>query len=288
MQIRQLLAAARAHPEPAAADAALLMAHVLNKPLTWLYGHPDAALTEAQVQRFRQLLARRAAGEPLAYLTGEKEFWSLTLKVTPATLVPRPETELLVETALALGAPDEALELLDLGTGSGAIALAIAHERPGWQVTATDLSPEALAVARENAHNLGLQNVRFLHGAWYQPLPKSVRFHLIVSNPPYVVEGDPRLQEDGLRHEPSTALAAGPEGLDDLRIIIQGAPAHLEPGGWLAVEHGVDQGSAVRVLFQKAGFEKVKTRRDLAGRDRVTLGCYACREAAPTVAPDSP
>ncbi len=276
MQIRRLLAEARAHSEAAAADGPLLLAHLLDKPVTWIYAHPEEAVSAPQAERFRQLLARRGAGEPLAYLTGEKDFWSLTLKVTPATLVPRPETELLVEVGLELGDGDEGITILDLGTGSGAIALAIAHERPQWRITATDLSAEALAVAKENARKLGLKNLRFLQGRWYEPLPADARFHLILSNPPYVAENDPHLQGDGVRHEPRAALAAGPEGLDDLITIIRGAPAHLERGGWLAVEHGAEQGRAVRALFQEAGFEKVETRRDLAGRDRVTLGCYAC------------
>ena len=276
MQIRRLLAEARAHSEAAAADGPLLLAHLLDKPVTWIYAHPEEAVSAPQAERFRQLLARRGAGEPLAYLTGEKDFWSLTLKVTPATLVPRPETELLVEVGLELGDGDEGITILDLGTGSGAIALAIAHERPQWRITATDLSAEALAVAKENARKLGLKNLRFLQGRWYEPLPADARFQLILSNPPYVAENDPHLQGDGVRHEPRAALAAGPEGLDDLITIIRGAPAHLERGGWLAVEHGAEQGRAVRALFQEAGFEKVETRRDLAGRDRVTLGCYAC------------
>ncbi len=275
MQIRRLLAEARAHSEAAAADAPLLLAHLLGKPVTWIYAHPEEAVSAPQAERFHQLLARRGAGEPLAYLTGEKDFWSLTLKVTPATLVPRPETELLVEVGLELGDGDEGITILDLGTGSGAIALAIAHERPWWQVTATDLSAEALAVAKENARKLGLKNLRFLQGRWYDPLPANARFQLILSNPPYVAENDPHLQGDGVRHEPRAALTAGPEGLDELRTIVRGAPAHLDPGGWLAVEHGAEQGQAVQALFQEAGFEKVETRRDLAGNDRVTLGCYA-------------
>ena len=301
MQIRQLLTEARTRPGPAAADAPLLLAHVLEKPLTWIYAHPEEAVSSALAGRFRQLLARRAAGEPLAYLTGAKEFWSLKLKVTPHTLVPRPETELLVELALALGdglepphpnplpegeganhssppgrgAGGEGTNVLDLGTGSGAIAVAIAHERPQWRLTASDLSTAALAVAQENARNLGLHNLRFLQGRWYDPLPAEARFHLILSNPPYVAEGDPQLLADGVGHEPLSALAAGPEGLDELRTIVQGAPAHLAPGGWLLVEHGAGQGEAVRRLFRQAGLDKVETRRDLAGNDRVTLGCYA-------------
>lgn len=257
-------------------DARLLLAHVLQRDLAWLYAHPEQPLDERQLSRFRALLVRRAAGEPLAYLTGEKEFWSLPLKVTSDTLVPRPETELLVELALTAqpgsrsGAPaantppaETPFRVLDLGTGSGAIALALAHERPRWEITATDASPTALAVAQENARRLGLASIRFLAGHWYRALPEEARFHLILSNPPYVAEGDPHLRQDSLPHEPFTALASGPEGLDDLRQIIAGAPHRLLPGGWLLVEHGLDQGEAVRRLFWQAGFGRVETRQDL-------------------------
>jgi release factor glutamine methyltransferase len=270
-------------------DARLILAHVLKRDPTWLYAHPEHPLEVTQLERFHALLERRAAGEPLAYLTGEKEFWSLPLKVTPATLIPPPEPPLLVELAMATPSPPRSsgapatpspsgqttFQLLDLGTGSGAIALALAHERPAWAITATDVSTGALEVARQNARRLALANVRFRHGHWYQPLATDERFHLILSNPPYVAEGDSHLLENGLPHEPARALAAGPEGLDDLRAIIAGAPGHLHPGGWLLVEHGMEQGEAVRALFRQAGFGEVATRQDLAGRDRVTLGCYS-------------
>ncbi len=256
-------------------DARLILAHVLERDPAWLFAWPEHELDEAQLARYRELLRRRAAGEPLAYLTGEKEFWSLPLKVTPATLVPRPETELLVELALKRGHDHGKAKVLDLGTGAGAIALALAHERRRWEITATDVSPEALAVAAENARRLGLANVRFLQGDWYRAVPAGERFHLILSNPPYVAEDDPHLERGALPHEPRRALVSGPDGLDDLRTLIAGAPGHLEPGGRLLVEHGMDQGAAVRALFRQADFQRVETHRDLAGRDRVTLGCYS-------------
>ena len=279
MRTDQALQEARQLEDEIARDAPLILAHVLNRPLAWIYTWPEHELGKHQIARYRELLQRRRAGEPLAYLTGEKEFWSLPLKVTPATLIPRPETELLVELALEFGDSTAPVpRVLDLGTGSGAIALALAHERPGWRITATDVSREALAVAEENARRLGLQGVRFLAGHWFDALAAGERFHLIASNPPYVAEGDPHLLESGLPHEPGSALIAGPEGLDDLRRIISGAPCHLEPGGWLLVEHGADQGRAVRELFRKSGFHEVVTRKDLGGRDRVTLGCYSERQ----------
>jgi len=218
------------------------------------------------------LLARRVAGEPVAYLLGHRGFWTLDLAVSPATLIPRPETELLVELALARLPADTPLAVADLGTGSGAIALALASERPQVDVTATDLSAAALDMARGNAARNGLARVRFVQGAWFAPL-QGMRFDLIASNPPYIASNDPHLQQGDLRHEPATALASGIDGLDDLRLIVADAGAHLLPGGWLLIEHGWDQGAAIRALFEHAGFEQVYTERDLEQRDRVTRGC---------------
>lgn len=264
--------AARAQAD--AVDAELLLAHVLERPRSWLYAHRDALLDAAQAGAFGALLARRAAGEPVAYLTGHRGFWRFELAVTPETLVPRAETECLVECALArLPARVPAPRLADLGTGSGAIALALALERPRATVLATDASAGALAVARANARRLGLGNVSFAHGHWWQAVPAGERFHLVASNPPYIAEGDPHLAQGDLPHEPRGALVSGADGLEALREIVAGAPARLLPGGWLVVEHGMDQGAAVRALLGAAGLDAVGTSRDLEGRDRVTAGC---------------
>lgn len=254
-----------------AVDAEWLLVHALGRPRSWLYAHRDDLVAPADAERFRALLARRTAGEPVAYLTGRRGFWSFDLAVTPATLIPRPETELLVELALdrlPAGAP---LAIADLGTGSGAIALALAHERPRARVVATDASTDALAVARGNAQALGLANVDFRAGDWCAPLAAE-RFDLIASNPPYLADDDPHLGEGDLRFEPATALSCGVDGLDAIRRIVADAPRHLVPGGWLLFEHGWTQGDAVRALLRDAGFVDVATHRDLEDRDRVTLG----------------
>lgn len=250
-------------------DAELLLGHLLGKDRAWLRAWPERMLTADEQAAFESLVARRAAGEPVAYLTGRRGFWSLELKVTPATLIPRPDTETLVEWALALIPPDAAWPIADLGTGSGAIALALGRERPHCRLTATDASLEALAVARENAARNRVGNVEFRPGAWFAPLAGE-RYRLIVSNPPYVAENDPHLAE--LRFEPLSALAAGPDGLDDLRLLIAGAPHHLDPGGCLLLEHGWDQGGTVRALLQQHGFLEIHTRRDAAGQERVSGG----------------
>jgi release factor glutamine methyltransferase len=252
-------------------DAQLLLAHVLAVPRAQLKSHPEAVADRPHSQRYLELLGRRAAGEPLAYLTGYKEFWSLPLKVTPAVLVPRPETELLVERALALCTARTA-RVADLGTGSGAVALALASERPQWQLLATDVSAEALAVARANAAALGLTQVEFRLGDWLAPLA-GAHFDLLVSNPPYVAADDPALA--ALRHEPHLALTAGADGLACLRLLVRGAPQHLLPQGWLLLEHGAAQGEDVRRELVGAGFGSVRSHRDLAGRERMTEGQYA-------------
>lgn len=264
-----LLRAARTRID--AREAELLLAHALDKPHGWLFAHGDARIEAQAVQRFETLLARRAAGEPVAYLIGRRGFWTLDLMVTPDTLIPRPETELLVELALARIPQDVDVRVADLGTGSGAIALAIASERPRAHVVATDNSEATLAVARHNAQVAGLRNVEFRAGDWLQPL-SGERFHLLASNPPYIAEGDPHLARGDLRHEPAAALAAGFDGLDDLRCIVRDAPAHLQASGWLLLEHGHDQGEAVRALLAGAGFVEIETAQDLEGRDRVGLG----------------
>lgn len=273
--LRQIVAAASARLGGSAArhEAELLLLHVLDRPRSWLFAHATDPLPTPGQEAFQTLLARRIAGEPVAYLTGRRGFWTLDLEVDATTLIPRPETELLVELALDRLPLDHALQLADLGTGSGAIALALASERPQAQVLATDASPAALAVAARNAARHELRNVRFAEGGsdWYAPL-QGARFDLIASNPPYIASDDPHLQQGDLRFEPATALASGVDGLDDIRAIAEGACMHLHPGGWLLVEHGWDQGAAIRALFDTAGLAEAFTAQDLEQRDRVTLG----------------
>lgn len=257
-------------------EAELLLGHALGRDRAWLFAHARDAVDAAAAARFVSLCARRARGEPVAYIIGRRGFWTLDLAVTPDTLVPRPETELLVEAALARLPLDprslkRPLQIADLGTGSGAIALSLASERPLATVLATDASAAALAVAGANARDNAIDNVRFVQGDWLQPLA-GLRFDLIASNPPYVAEGDPHLGEGDLRFEPAMALSSGSDGLDALRTIISGAPLHLEPGGVLLVEHGLEQGPSVRALFSSAGFLGVETLRDLEQRERITLG----------------
>lgn len=265
-------AALRAARARIAADDALpLLLHVLGRSHGWLYAHGDAPLPAADAARFDALVARREAGEPVAYLVGRRGFWTLDLAVTTDTLIPRPETELLVELALARIPLAADARVADLGTGSGAIALAVASERPQARVVATDRSAAALAVAGANARALGVRNVEFREGDWFAPLAGGC-FDLVASNPPYIAEDDPHLGRGDLRHEPAAALASGRDGLDAIRTIIAGAPRHLASGGWLLLEHGWDQGVAVAALLRAAGFDDVGTHADLERRDRVTLG----------------
>lgn len=261
----------RAHERIDASDAQWLLAHVLGKPRTWLYTHRNDLLGDGEIAKFESLLQRRLSGEPVAYLIGTRGFWSLDLAVTPATLIPRPETELLVELALARLPADRECRVADLGTGSGAIALALAHERPRAQVVATDASEAALAVAQGNAEHLGIRNISFRLGSWWQPLTGET-FDVIASNPPYIADDDPHLREGDLRYEPACALSSGADGLNAIRSIVRDAPMHLVSGGWLLLEHGWEQGESVRELFRGTGFVDVATERDLEDRDRVTLG----------------
>ncbi len=249
-------------------DAQLLLAHVLARPRTWLVAHGDAVLDAAQRDAFSALRARRVAGEPLAYLVGEKAFHGLVLQVDANVLVPRPDTELLVDWAIELLAGTEQARVVDLGTGSGAIALAVKQARPGASVVATDISEAALAVARSNAKRLGL-DVAMQRGAWWHGLDGQ-SFDLVLSNPPYIAGDDPHLA--ALRHEPTLALTPGGDGLDALREIAAGAPEHLTPGGWLLLEHGWDQADAVASLLRAQGFLDIQTRRDLGGQPRCTGG----------------
>ena len=249
-------------------DAELLLVHILGTSRARLRSHPEEAASAAQSKRYTELIERRATGEPLAYVIGRRDFWSLRLTVTPAVLVPRPETELLVERALALR-HEEFGRVVDLGTGSGAIALTLASERPGWQVAATDVSEEALAIARTNAESLDLKRVQFLHGSWFEPLVGRT-FDLIVSNPPYVAEDDPAMQDPALRHEPRGALTPGRDGMASLRAIIAAAPDYLERDGWLLLEHGSDQAAEVTRELVARGLRHVRSHRDLAGHERMT------------------
>lgn len=253
-----------------ATDARWLLAHAAGRTQTWLFTHARDPAPDGVCERFESLVARREAGEPVAYLTGSRGFFGLDLAVSPATLIPRPETELLVELALAR-LPGETPRVADLGTGSGAIALAIARARPDASVLATDASVDALEIARANAQALDLSQVRFAHGDWYVPLT-GLRLDMIVSNPPYIEAADPHLGRGDLRFEPPSALASGADGLDAIRVLSAGAIDHLQPGGWLLVEHGLAQGAAVRALLETAGLVEVDTVRDLEARDRVTLG----------------
>lgn len=251
-------------------DAELLLAHALGQSRSYLRTWPEREPDAAQCAAFAALLERRRAGEPVAYLLGCQGFWSLDLEVAPHTLIPRPDTELLVETALALG-PGGPARVLDLGTGTGAIALALACERPAWQVLGVDRVSEAVQLAERNRARLGLGNVRFVESVWFSTLGGE-RFALIVGNPPYIAADDRHLNEGDVRFEPASALVAGEDGLDDIRRIVAEAPEHLEAGGWLLLEHGYDQAEAVRALFAARGFAAVESRRDLGGHQRITLG----------------
>jgi release factor glutamine methyltransferase len=249
-------------------DAQLLLSHTLQQPRAWLIAHDDAALTPSQQQAFADACRRRADGEPMAYLLGEREFHGLMLQVGPAVLVPRPDTETLVDWALELLVGTDAPHVADLGTGSGAIALALKHRHPAARVCAVDVSASALEVAQANARRLELE-LEFVQGGWWQPL-QGRRFHLVVSNPPYIAGNDPHLH--ALRHEPALALSPGGDGLAALAQIVRGAPAHLHAGGWLLLEHGHDQQPAVQQLLVEGGFGAVSTRADLAGRPRCSGG----------------
>ncbi len=255
------------------ADARVLLEIASGRRREWLIAHGDEAADGPTVERFRALAARRRAGEPVAYLVGHREFRGLRLGVGPEVLIPRPETEGLVELALARLTPGAAL--LDLGTGSGAIAIAIAHARPDVRVTATDRSAAALERARDNVRRLldpvAAGGIEFIAGDWWGAVPAGRRFDVIVSNPPYIAEADPHLARGDLRFEPAGALASGADGLRDLRTIIDGAPAHLLPLGWLMVEHGHDQGAAVRQRMDRAGLRDTRTERDLQSLERISL-----------------
>lgn len=255
-------------------DLEVLLCHLLGKSRAWLYTWPEHSLEESQQSRFDALVKRRIAGEPVAHLTGSREFWSLPLKVNRSTLIPRPDTEVLVETVLAI-CPQDNANVLDLGTGTGAIALALASERKHWQITAVDTMPAAVALAEENCRLLGFDHVQILRSDWFSALDQRT-FDVIVSNPPYIDTKDPHLREGDVRFEPLSALVAQEQGLADIRKIAIDARAFLSVHGLLAVEHGWDQGKAVRKIFTESSYTDVETRLDYAGRERITLGRY-CR-----------
>ena len=250
-------------------EAEILLMHVLQVTRSYLHTWPERVLDDAQEKIFSAFVARRVQGEPVAYLTGHREFWSLDLVVTPDVLIPRPETELLVELVLKKVSGAKAL-IADLGTGSGAIALALAQEKPHWQIHAVDVSRAALAIARYNAARLHLERVVFHEGSWCSALPP-IRFDAIVSNPPYIAEDDEHLHRGDLRFEPKSALVSGEQGLQDARQIIFDARQYLKPGGFLLLEHGLTQGDAVTTLFEKAGYTLITRHTDLSGLDRVTI-----------------
>lgn len=260
-----------------ALEAELLLAHVLDKPRSHLLAWPEKPLTHVQAEQFAEYLQRRHAGEPVAYIIGRREFWSLDFLVTPDTLIPRPDTEILVTTALELLAHNlPEIKVADLGTGSGAIAAALASERGLWQIYATDISQSALQIASKNAQRFGFHNISFYPGNWCTALPCN-DFDMIVSNPPYIAETEWEVYANGLGFEPIGALVAGEDGLDHVRQITAMATEYLKPGGFLLIEHGFLQGAAVRNIFESAGYGMVKSVLDLSKNERVTLGCYLGR-----------
>ena len=274
LRIDQLLARAselRGLSDSPELDLQLLLCAVIDKSRSYLYTWPERQLTTEQQQRFESLWQRRRNGEPIAHILGQRDFWTLTLEVEPSTLIPRPETELLVEQALALLSAHPS-RVADLGTGTGAIALALASERPQWQLSAVEFNPQAVALAERNRSRLGLANVEVLQGSWCEPLQGS--FDAILSNPPYIDPEDPHLDQGDVRFEPRSALVAEEQGLADIRMIAEQALGYLNPGGWLLFEHGYDQGSRVRELLQALGYRQLQTCRDLNDNDRVTLGQF--------------
>ncbi|MBC3950790.1 peptide chain release factor N(5)-glutamine methyltransferase [Pseudomonas folii] len=274
--IASLLRSAELPDSPTARlDAELLLAAALGKPRSFLHTWPERIVSSEAALTFASHLQRRRTGEPVAYILGQQGFWKLDLDVAPHTLIPRPETEMLVEAALELVPAFAPTRVLDLGTGTGAIALALASERPVWQVTAVDRVLEAVALAERNRQRLHLDNAKVLSSHWFSAL-EGQRFDLIISNPPYIAAEDPHLVAGDVRFEPSSALVAGTDGLDDLRMIIEQAPNYLNDDGWLLLEHGYDQGAAVRDLLSRHGFEKIQTRRDLGDHERITFGRLPC------------
>lgn len=254
-------------------DAAVLLCHALDKPRSFLLTWPDKLLDTEQLTQFASLLERRLGGEPVAYIVGEREFWSLPLDVAPSTLIPRPDTERLVEIALDKASDSEG-DILDLGTGTGAIALALASELPNRKVWGVDLKEDARQLASSNAKKLNISNCEFRSGSWFDPIESGTQFALIVSNPPYIEKSDPHLSQGDVRFEPLSALVADDNGLADIKYISEVARSYLQPGGWLMFEHGYDQGLAVRDLLALLGYDQVETFKDYGNNDRVTIGLW--------------
>ena len=265
--------ALRSSSDSPSVDASVLLCHVLACAPAHLLAWPDRTLTSDQQSQFGMLLQQRLQGHPVAYIVGQKEFWSLALQVSPDVLIPRPETETLVEFVLDRFSAEETLDVADLGTGSGAIACAIASERPRWNIIATDASPAALEIAQTNAASNRLENIAFRLGHWFEPIA-DMTFDLIISNPPYVAEDDPHLDQGDVRFEPEGALAAGRQGMDAIRHLARHAGRHLGNGGWLIVEHGFDQQQIVYDCFAQSGYEDIIQLSDLAGQPRMTAGRY--------------
>jgi release factor glutamine methyltransferase len=254
-------------------ECQLLLAHALGVDRAWLYAHTDDMVEPSAITTFQDTLTRREKGEPIAYITGIREFWSLPFKVTTDTLIPRPETEHLVEYILGIEALPEIVRVLDFGTGSGVIAISLAHEKPEWVMTAVDISEKAIAVAKQNAQLNDVTTIRFLPGDGFLPVSDE-RFDIIVSNPPYVPENDPHLKQGDVRFEPQQALRSGPDGLDCIRYLAHQARNHLSPQGHLVLEHGYDQGEAVRSLLQQKGYTDINTVRDLNQQERLTSAIW--------------
>ena len=268
----RLSAALSLEPDVAGLEAHVLLGHALKKPRAYLLAHPEVEIDDANLASFTALLNRRLTGEPIAYILGQREFYGFEFNVSPDVLIPRPETELLVELALALIPSNQARQVLDLGTGSGAIALTLAKLRPQALVTAVDASPQALAIARQNAIQLKVSNIRFIESDWFEALDPSSHFDLIVSNPPYVAGNDPHLQQGDVRFEPLQALQSGTDGLQDIRRIAKESLRFLPVNGHLLFEHGYNQKDACAALLRALGYSDIQCQRDLGGQDRVTSG----------------
>ena len=269
MKIRDLMTSLST-PKLVRSEVRMLIAHVANRDRAWLAAHDDTELSAAQYGALGGLVARRTRGEPLAYLLGEREFFGRMFRCTPAALIPRPETEHLVEHVLTLVETNAEAAILDVGTGTGCIAITLALERPNAQITALDVSPDALELARKNGANLHADNVEYIQSNWFSAVATEAKFDLIVSNPPYIVPGDAHLSQGDLRFEPAVALADAIDGLESYRQLARGAMTQLKAGGWLVVEHGYDQGESVPALLRTSGYTTVGTLTDLAGHPRVT------------------